>query len=135
MLTTISDEMSVNRLVRPRNQTLRLIVNVLSPEDHRRRGFRRQTIGYMQTKGRIPRRSTAFRVSGSGFCVRVRVRGSAVIQVRRSGCNREPNAGTMNRSWNDEACTDPEHEPRSQNAEPGTSRLFIMAVAGLVSRN
>src|SRR5712691_7181225 len=70
MLTTISDEMSVNRLVRPRNQTFRLIVNVLSPDDQRRRGFSLQTIGYMQREagyhGRSSRSGSWFWVLGSG---------------------------------------------------------------------
>src|SRR5947208_14185140 len=112
MLTTISDEMSVNRLVRPRNQTFRLIVNVLSPDDQRRRGFSLQTIGYMQREagyhGRSSRSGSWFWVLGSGFAFRFRF-GSLfgfAVQVARSQ-NPEPNA-------------EREHELRTQNSEQRT---------------
>src|SRR2546428_2896306 len=89
MLTTISDEMSVNRLVRPRNQTFRLIVNVLSPDDQRRRGFSLQTIGYMQREagyhGRSSRSGSWFWVLGSGFWVRVQVQVRLIVRDRGSG--------------------------------------------------
>src|SRR3989442_4128903 len=101
MLTTISDEMSVNRLVRPRNQQFRLMVNVLPPDDQRRRGFSLQTMGYMRTRGRISRAIQSFSVHGSHFSVR--------IQVQRSG--------SVLRTANPEPNPEGEYEQRSENAE------------------
>src|SRR3989442_14844364 len=120
MLTTISDEMSVNRLVRPINQTFRLIVNVLSPDDQRRRGFSLQTIGYMQTRGRITRAIQSFRflVLGWGSTFSFELKTANRTQNR----NREPNP-------------EPEHELRTQNSEQRTLDRCSLIAAPLVSCN